>query len=496
MMAVEVAAPAEGGRPRATLLREFVYPEGMSFAAPQPLGEALGAFLREQNFSARSAVVGLPAKWMVVKAKEVPPADRATLAEMLRLQAEGEFSSELKDLVYDYAAAAPVSGGGSAAQSVLLIATPQKYVDAAVTLCEAAKLSPLGVMPSATALGCATGRATKRDELVLTIGPSGAELTSQQHGIPAAIRSLRPPAADRPFVGDLRRAVSSMPVNSNGSKRELIIWNASPVPTASLLDAEQLSQSLGMPVRAGDLPVLGIDTADDIHRNCQGRQFAAAAALALTALPLNDADVGVEAPVDFLHTRLAPPKQSRLPSWTTSAILGGVILLGLAFLAWNTLQNRQSEVDRNTRLIALNQPDYDTARAFVTRVHFAQRFYNTQPRYLACLRDMTWAIPDDHQTYVTGLTFREIPKPPAGTNVKPPNPNTLVGQLTGRTSNQGRALAVLDALKRIPAFTEVELPGTAEAGRAREIQFTITFHYLATATSPAAGPTTAPAGRH
>ena len=81
---------------------ELVYPEGLVLTRPEELGKALAAFLRDNQFTATDAVVGIPARWLVVKPKDVPPADAATLVPMLRLQAEADFSSELKDLVYDF----------------------------------------------------------------------------------------------------------------------------------------------------------------------------------------------------------------------------------------------------------------------------------------------------------------------------------------------------------------------------------------------------------
>src|SRR5688572_13517726 len=66
-------------------------------------GEALSRFLRENGFSASQAVVGLPAKWIVAREKDIPPADSEMAADVLRLQAERLFSSELKDLIFDYA---------------------------------------------------------------------------------------------------------------------------------------------------------------------------------------------------------------------------------------------------------------------------------------------------------------------------------------------------------------------------------------------------------
>jgi Tfp pilus assembly PilM family ATPase len=105
------------GRYEVGRVAEFTFPAGIGLQQPEQLGAALAQFLQEQGFTAKSAVFGLPAKWVLSKHKEVPAADEGILNETLRIQAEGEFSPELKDLVFEYA-------GGSAG-SVLLMAVPR-----------------------------------------------------------------------------------------------------------------------------------------------------------------------------------------------------------------------------------------------------------------------------------------------------------------------------------------------------------------------------------
>ena len=63
---------------------ELVYPEGVSPTDAAPFGELLATFRKEQGFTARATVIGLPAKWIVVKQKEVPATDDKTLADLLR----------------------------------------------------------------------------------------------------------------------------------------------------------------------------------------------------------------------------------------------------------------------------------------------------------------------------------------------------------------------------------------------------------------------------
>ncbi len=181
----------------------------------------------------------------------MPPADPATLAELLRIQAEGEFSSELKDLVYDYAADATAGHP----TSVLLIATPQRYVDAAVALCDAAKLSAAAVTPSAVALGAATaGRTGGGDADRHGRRPRRGRADQPGGAAPSAIRYLRGPAAGgdyKPFLGELRRTVSTLPTVGLPGDRQIVLWGTP-------ADAAAVGDGLGIRVSAGDLPTLGV----------------------------------------------------------------------------------------------------------------------------------------------------------------------------------------------------------------------------------------------
>ena len=128
---VLVAEVAAGARAQIRRLAEMEYSEGVSPAQPLELGRALGAFLKDKGFTTNTAIVGIPIKWLLVRPKEVPTsADHKTLSTMLRLQAESEFSADIKDLVFEYAEGQ--TEGSS--KDVLLLATPQKYLGWALSL--------------------------------------------------------------------------------------------------------------------------------------------------------------------------------------------------------------------------------------------------------------------------------------------------------------------------------------------------------------------------
>jgi len=479
MLIAEVAGA--GDRPDVRQLAELTYPAGVSLDHPAELGKALAALLREKRIGTSDAVVGLPARWMVAAAKEVPAAaaDLETRASILRLEAEAEFSTELKDLVFDFVDTdrGRAVNGSPAAQTVLLMATSRKYVDAAVAMCRGAKLNLVSVCPSAVALGQATSRGMPEadDSLVLFVGASGAELTAHRDASPSALRHLRAASSQPAFVSELRRAVSTLPRSRGTAQRELVLWDGAGI------DADALGSQIGVSVRQGDLPALGVN-ASTANRNGAGRAFAAAVALTLPGVR------GEGMPIDFLHSRLAAPKARRIPRWAYLAVIAVVACVGLGIYAYTDLQNQQAELDNlNTRLTAL-KPQIQTAEAFVSRVSFAQGWHNGEPRYLACLRDLTSAIPDDGQTYATSLIVREAPKEttnarsaavsPAAAAAKRTEARVISGQLYGKTSDQQHVQFVLDHMKQIGAFRNVKLGGTQDAGRGREVSFSITFDYL------------------
>jgi hypothetical protein len=466
-----IAAEVSGGsaRPDAKRLAEFSFPPGISLQDPVALGTALAEFLRENEFSAKSAVIGLPAKWLLVKTKEVPPADKRVAADMLRLQAEGEFSSELKELVFDYAGEPSTAG----ARSVLLVATPQKYLDLANQLCEAAKLTPIAITSSSAALGAVVGRSGGKNAVVLSLASGGAELTAQSGGHTSALRHLRAPSPEPLFISELRRAVSMLPLNGSTGMRELIVWDGGATEPAGL------GESLGMKVRSGDLPSLGV-TASEAARNGGGRKYAAAVSLAVSGL--GDRSL----PVDFLHSRLAAPKKSPIARWMIWAAAGALLLVVTVVLAYQDFRKKQAALNQITTELTGLQPRIKSAQAFVNKVTFAQGWHGEDARYLSFLRDITELMPDDEgQTFATDIDIREKEVPRTDTQGKIAAPKVggdarnLLVTFSGKAPNPKAALKLNDLVtKKRDRFTDVKPGGIQSTGKAGEVMFSFTCTYM------------------
>ena len=467
--AIVVAEVASAGdKPEARRLGEFTYPANVSLADPATLGAALGEYLREQKISAKSAVVGLPAKWLLVKTKEVPPADSSVAADLLRLQAEGDFSSELKDLVFDYAGEADPS----AARNVLLIATPQKYIDLARQLCEGAKLEVIAITSSSAALGTVTGQASGENAVVLTLAAAGAELTAQSGGHTSTLRHLRAPSPEPLFLSELRRAVSMLPANGSSAAglREIIVWDGAGLQTTSL------GESIGMRVRSGDLPSLGVSTTE-AARNGGGRKFAAAVALGVAGLG------GCPLPIDFLHSRLAAPAKRLIARWMIWTAVGVIAAIAIGIYAYTDLQKKQQVLDSMTASYRQKEPDVKAADAFVTKVSFAQGWHGGDPRYLACMNEITRLVPEDGQTYCTSLNMREkeVVKVDSKKDAAPKTSDTrhLVVSFFAKAPNQAAALQLKDAFQTDKSrFIDVHFNGTQNTGKGNEVTFSFTCTYV------------------
>jgi hypothetical protein len=429
-------------------LAEFVYPEGVSLEQPAALGAALKQFLKDGKFSTREAVIGLSAKRLVTRRKEVPPAAPAIAASMLRLQAEGEFSAEPDGLVMDFAG----QTSATATTSVLLMAVTRENVDQCCAATKAAGLKLTGLTVTAAALGQATSRGPAgSDGVIVSLSSGGAELVVQHGGATTQVRHLNvgdATAADSLGVlaGEIRRTVAALP--RNGSPLTLAVWScAESAPTGSLLE-----QRLNMPVTMPDLQMIasGGTAPGGINR------FAPAVAVAL-------AELDGELPVDFLHSRLAPPVPASTKKkwiWGIGVAAAIVILLGAEIYDYTAQKAKvtrdQAQLDSMKDALA----DATTAR---NHLDTARKWAPGKPIIVACMRDLTKLFPDEGSIWVTGLYL---------------HPN-LTGELLGKASSSKQVLQLTDSMNNNPSFKGAKWTDAHdEANRGgSQVSFTISFAY-------------------
>lgn len=472
ILAAEVSLVED--RNQVTHAAEFVYPEGTGLQQPEALGAALGEFLKREAFSAKAAVFGIPAKWVLSKIKEVPPIGEALAREMLRLQVEADFSPELKDLVYDYAG--ELSTGE--ARSVLLMATPQRHVDQARAIAEGARLNLTAVLPTATALASATVPVAK-NALVLSFTNSAVEFIARHEGGTTALRHLGvSSSAGAVLAGEARRAVMQLPrsgaAGSNGSslngnsRGDVFLWDDVGIDPSV---QQAVGEALGVTVKRGEFRTLG---AGDLPVGRRGH--AAAVSLALAGLSQEPP------PVDFLHSRLAPPQKPRVKREVVLAIAAGAaVLLGLV-AAYVDLQGKEKKLAAGQADLRSQETRIKDAQAEVDTISYAQAWHAGKPQFLECFRDLELALmnPDDGQTYVTNFTLHEIIKPPpAGGKASVLPKAEWSGVLSGKSTNNKDVVSLADRIKFNKRFSDVKNSFTTGVNRAgNEVSFSITFKYV------------------
>jgi hypothetical protein len=445
------------------------------------VGQALGDFLRQHEFAARDVVVGVPAKWLVARDREVPPAAPEQAAEILRLQAERSFSAELGELAFDYAG----SSNASSPATVLLLAMPRARLDRVVTIAEAAGLDAVAVTPSTLALtdvpaggtplaGAESSGASPAaaDGLVLNVTPDAVELSARTGGTPRLLRHLgvRGPdlvsengtraAAFTALAAEIRRTLAMIPGGAPGgppSARVLQLWDG-----AGLGDTSALAAQVGVEVKARPgVTALRVTGPAAAPAGDPGGRFAPAVALALAG-----ADRKPEL-VDFLHPRLAPPKRSqfgRREQW--AAVAGGVLLL-VALLFWLDLRGKEGRLAELSGRRDKLAPLVGTYDSIITRTTAANPWFDGRTPTLESLRELTAAFPDTDPIYVTTFTMTD-----PGT---PTDPAKL--RVTGRAPNDAAVLAVGDKLRANPKFSNVSAETRAAGGNSGEVVFTFVCNY-------------------
>jgi hypothetical protein len=468
ILAAEVVVASE----RTTVVRtaEFALPEGSSLEKPESLGEALGRFLRHQRFSASRVTVGVPARWLLARERDLPPATSELAAATLRLQAERQFGADAKDLVFDYAGQAQVGAPSKA----LLVAMPRQRLEQISQIADSAGLHLLAVTSSTLSLMAAQSAAhgeAGSGELLVWLEPGAAELAAGGQGVPRMLRHLpvgqlgvaegvSSSAQASALGGDIRREVLLQPhTEANGSApKVLTLWDGLGLDEAT---SAALLERVGMEhAPKGAYTYLGVVPAHVGSASpAEEARFAPAVALAVSAAHRNPAAI------DFAHSRLLERKRRRFSGrrmlWAGAVAL--VILTAIGASVWDAW-DRQRELASLLEQQQQMQPQVDAAEALVARVSLARKWYDRRPAFLACLREVTDAFPEQgQQIWATSLSIRDTGK----------------ATLDGKAADQRAVLAVRDRLAANKSFADVTLLDMRDAGgNRREVVFTLSLTFV------------------
>ena len=441
--AVVVEVRSAGDGVKVERAGEFAFPEGVAWDDPARLGKALGRFLAQEKFSARRAVLGFPASWVVTRELRMPPAAPEAVASMARMQVERIYSTEAEGLAFDCVDGARNESGCA----VLLAATTRENLDRAVAMAHAARLSVHAVTADSLALGAFAKSSDAVEEILVLSRGDEAEITLRSKGSFIAVRNA---AGD--VIGEIERACAEASGRAGaGTRVGITVWDGESLPA----ETQSRLKSAGYDLRLAP----GLQGAEGVEP-----RFLAATALAMCGL------AGRRAPLDFAHSRLAAPKVSRFGrrTWWAAAVIGAVAVgLGALVLSW---QRERMEVEEIADRLATMKGDIDAAQKVVDRVAVARAWYDDRPKVLDCMTDLTKSFPTEGTVWVTNV------------NLKPPTPGVagMRGALSGKARDEKAVLDTVDRMRKSKALSDVKLVFMREVGRAsREVSFALSFDWKA-----------------
>jgi hypothetical protein len=425
---------------------------GSSADAITAAGAAFRKFVKETGFSTNKAVVGLPAKWITARSWQVPPSTTTAANAILRLAAERQFPPELKDFVFDYA------GTTSATEPsmVLLTGTSQQRITQIISIAESAGLNVLAVTSSALALSTVLAKQSPQ-KILVALSSESTELVVQADNGPRTLRHLAISGEQlassngtaAPALAMLGSELMRTSLAAGESSHELLLWDGSGLRNDALQTLRDRYSLLITPAR--DL------TGANLASSQSAAEFGPAAALALLALR------GETLPVDYLHSRLRPPKQTRMGRKVYWGIgIAAAIVVGFAAEIWS-LHNKQLELNTLNDTLAQLQPTVLTAKAMDAKVKTADGWYADRPSMLDCMEHITSAFPQEGVIWATNIAVRD----------------NGIGTVTGKARDQIQVLAVYDRMKNDAKFSKVIVNDIRQGtgSNSREISFSISFNF-------------------
>lgn len=426
---------------------------GLSEPEIATAGAEFRKFLKEKGFASRQAIVGLPAKWITAKPWQVPPSAPSAAAAILRLAAERQFPPELKDFVFDYAG----SASPSEPTTVLLAGTSQQRIRQIVAVCEAAGLNVLAVSSSTLALAAVLSQ-NQRKDIVLALNRDAAELVVQAENGPRSLRHLA--VAGEQLISSNGSAAPALATlgselmrtslaSGNGANGELLLWDSLGLHSEAV---ETLRSRYSLNIA----PARNLGSASFVSGQ-NNAEYGPAASLALLAL--NNQGI----PLDFLHSRLIPPRQTKLGPKVYWGVAAGVVLLLAVGLGFWSLHEKQLELAKLNDQLAQLQNTMGTAKAMVAKVSAADGWYANRPSMLDCMEHVTAAFPAEGVIWATNISVRD----------------TGAGTITGRARDQSQVLLVYDRMKNDAKFSRVVVNDIRQGtgSNSRDITFSISFGF-------------------
>jgi hypothetical protein len=433
----------------------FAFPEGVDLKDPESLGRELGQFLQENKFSGKKAIIGVSAKSLMLREKVLPSTtDKESVAGILKIHAEREFSLGLDELALDYTG--PVANDKSG--RFFLVAMLKANLDRVITAVRWAGLTVISVTSSSTAVFSVLRKAVYPPvpRYFLYIREDYAEFVARDQEQTVDIKSIQKninKETDQ-FVTELRRVMSFYYGAAKENGEQLLVWNATGAPCRDELKAieDSLSPYIKI-IEANKQPVadkLGLQT---------GEGADAFIAPSILASAFNNSGLFY---IDFLNSHMQAKrkviKESQI-MWSSAVAAGILVVFLVLFFIW---RGNKKEIAGLKLKLRDMQVDVNSAKDVIKKVADSDGWYSNRPKIMECLKQLATVFPEEGRIWVTNLALSEEMK----------------GVISGRASDEKTIIDVMDQLKGNGNFFDVQMI-YLQGGNSntQDISFSMNFSY-------------------
>ncbi len=430
---------------------EWRLPEGVSEA--ESIGNSFQVFLSSRRISTSSPVfIGVPAKWILAKEKKVPRLDNETLSNLLRLEAEKDFSLSADELVLDYV---KNEGKDTAGDSVLLLAISRNRMEFISRVAKNAGLKMAAVVPFSLAIG--SNYAVGQDFVLLYLGRETAEFTLYSGGAPVILKHLGVFTQHKTgeeklslnrlvsISEEIKRILMFLPDDENCSlPSEITVWDDYGLTKQ---EEETLEKVLPLHCKITRQPSGDTNSSNRIT-------FGAPTALARYGGNRSGL------PVNFLHSHLVVHKKFR---WQKMIVRAAMIFTLIAFAVvagMLDLHKKEQKVAEIKEQLARLSPELERAKEMLDYIACLRTWQGQKMTFLECLREVTLAFPSGGGIWVTSIAIRD----------------DMRGLVSGKSVDSKTVLELVDKIKQNKSFSDVNLLYIRQSsGSSQDIVYAVSF---------------------
>jgi uncharacterized protein YoxC len=360
-----------------------------------------------------TTLVGVGRDNVQMQLLSLPPSPPEELPELVRFQADREFTTLGSDAALDFI---PIAGDAQSQQQVLAVALSPAGISEARELCEALGVEADRIPLRACAAAALVERAEiiPRDQVALIVNPltDEADLTVRAGDEVVLMRTVRLPdlsqddARQKTLVSEIRRTMAAVRQQlADGKVAQVIVCG-----TRELVDKDgTLATELEVPVTLFD-PLANAPsglTSHGVPADSLSR-FAGVLGMAL-------AEADRQSPlVDFANVRRRPAAERFSRTHALAAAAAAVALVAVGIYMWRQLANPAQELAALEQRIRETQAQADQFKDVTTRATAVERWLAT---------DVNWL--DEMEQFA-----RRVRPQPLSSKEFPVNDDVVITQLT------------------------------------------------------------------